>query len=97
MTIRIFADFNDQDEQGRVLLHIGESLRDIEKHKQSIRPGLPVILYTDDDDGLQVSAVLEYDADHQIWVADWSDSQAATLVQSSSRARKGNEAGPPGR
>jgi hypothetical protein len=73
MAVRIYADFNDQDEQGRVLLHAGASLTDLRKHARVLRPGLPVILYTDANDYVEVAAILRRDESHGIWVAEWSD------------------------
>jgi hypothetical protein len=73
MAVHIYADFNDQDEQGRVLLHAGASLEDLAKHARVLRPGLPVILYTDANDYVEVPAILRRDEAHGIWVADWAD------------------------
>ena len=73
MTARIYADFNDQDELGRVWLNTGDSLEDIERQKNYLRPGLPVLLYTDENDYEEVDAVLVFDEEHQVWLADWSD------------------------
>ena len=72
MTVRIYADFNDQDELGRVWLHTGTSLQDIKRQENYLRPGLPVLLYTDENDYVEVDAVLVYDEEHQVWLADWS-------------------------
>lgn len=47
--IRIFADFNNKDEQGRVRLSTVGSLKDVAEHKSELREGLEVILYTPDE------------------------------------------------
>ena len=72
MAIRIFANFNDQDECGRVWLHTGASLQDIANQRDLLRPGLPVVLYTDASDYVEVDAVPVYDEAHDVWLADWS-------------------------
>ncbi len=76
MTVRIYADFNNQDELGRVWLHSEGSLRDIRQQERLLRPGLPVILYSDENDYVEVDAVLVYDEQHHVWLADWSGSTA---------------------
>ena len=72
MTTRIYADFNSQDEHGRVDLHTAGSRRDLESLRNQICSGLPVVLYFDD---VEVDAVLEYDPELMRWfgvVSDWS-------------------------
>ncbi len=76
-TVRMYADFNDQDAEGRVLLHAGASLADLEKFERVLRPGLPVILYTDDNDYVEVAATFGRDEEHDMWVADWSERSAS--------------------
>jgi hypothetical protein len=67
--IRIYADFNDQDEQGRVRLDTVGSLRDIEMHRNVLIDGMRVILYTPDE--FEVEGILIYD---EMWrgVADYT-------------------------
>jgi hypothetical protein len=70
--MRIYADFNSQDERGRVDLHTAGSRRDLERLASQLQPGLMVILYFDD---IEVDAVLEYDEEYKRWfgiVSDWS-------------------------
>lgn len=66
--IRIYADFNSMDEQGRACLDVMGALRDIERHRASLKVGMKVILYTTDE--FEVQATLIFD---QIWlgVPDW--------------------------
>jgi len=61
--IRIFADFNCQDEQGRVMLDTVGSLEDIEKHRAVLKEGMEVILYTPGD--FEVRGTLTFD---KIWL-----------------------------
>ncbi len=71
MTIRIYADFNSQDEHGMVDLHTVGSRRDLDRLADQVRRGLPVVLYFDD---VEVDAILEYDVERKRWVGvvpDW--------------------------
>lgn len=67
--LRIYADFNSIDEQGRVNLNTVGSLEDVERHKAELREGLEVILYMTGE--LETRGVLVFDG---IWKAipDWS-------------------------
>ncbi len=62
--IRIWADFNHRDEQGRVKLSTIGSLKDIEKHHDEIREGTTVTLNAEDD--FEVEARLTFD---KVWRA----------------------------
>ena len=66
--IRIYADFNSQDQRERVRLNTSGSLEDIEKYSKQLRSGLAVILYMPD---VEVEGVLEFDG---VWlgIPDWS-------------------------
>ena len=66
--IRIYADFNSSDEQGRVMLNTVGSLRDIEQHKNVITEGMKVVLYMPGD--FEVSGTLVFEG---IWkgIPDW--------------------------
>ncbi|MBI2386061.1 MAG: hypothetical protein HYV14_08605 [Elusimicrobia bacterium] len=61
--IRIYADFNSQDEQGRVRLSTVGSRKDIERHRSKLKEGMEVILYTPGD--FEVRGTLTFD---QIWL-----------------------------
>lgn len=67
--IRIYADFNSSDEQGRVRLSTVGSRKDIERHRPSLKEGMEVILYTPGD--FEVRGTLTFD---RIWlgIPDWS-------------------------
>lgn len=43
--IRIYADFNSQDENGRIRLNTVGSLRDLETYKDIIHASMKVVLY----------------------------------------------------
>lgn len=61
--LRIYADFNSCDEQGRVRLSTVGSLADIKKNEDSLNEGMKVIFYMTDE--FEVSGVLVYE---QIWL-----------------------------
>lgn len=72
MAIRIYADFNAQDMDGRIDLHTVGSRQVLEPIMEHLYSGLPVVLYFDD---VEVDAILEYDEDLKRWygvVPDWS-------------------------
>ena len=62
--IKIYADFNHQDDQGRVLLDTVGSLADIKKHETVLAEGMVVLLYVDDE--LEVQGTLGFD---RVWLA----------------------------
>ncbi len=47
--IRIYADFNSCDEQGRVQLDTAGSRKDIKRYENVLKEGMRVLLYTPDD------------------------------------------------
>ncbi len=67
--IRIHADFNNCDEQGRVMLNTIGSLRDLEEHKTALQDGARVVLYMPGEFEVSGTIVLE-----DIWkgIPDWS-------------------------
>ncbi len=62
--IRLYADFNHRDEQGRVLLDTVGSLADVETHASELRDGMRVILHMNED--FEVEGTLLFDG---VWVA----------------------------
>ena len=69
--VRIFADFNHQDAQGRVWLTGSVSRADLSQQHDDLRAGMPVLLYTEAEDYVEVPAVLYYNADVDAWLAEW--------------------------
>ena len=67
--VRIYADFNNTDEQGRVRLSTVGSKRDLDAHKDEVTDGLRVILYMTDE--FEVEGALVFDG---IWrgIPVWS-------------------------
>lgn len=66
--LRIYADFNNSDEQGRVRLNTAGSKKDLDAHAGELADGLRVILHMMDE--FEVDGALVFD---QIWrgVPDW--------------------------
>ena len=62
--IKIYADFNHQDEQGRVLLDTVGSLADIKEHQDELAEGMKVLLYVENE--FQVEGTLVFDG---VWLA----------------------------
>ena len=62
--IRIYADFNHCDEQGRVLLDTVGSLADIGENEAALAEGMVVLLVMDEE--LEVEATLGFD---RVWRA----------------------------
>lgn len=62
--IRIYADYNTRDEQGRVVLNTVGSLKDIERYRDEMREGMEVILNVQDE--FEVRATLTFD---EVWRA----------------------------
>lgn len=77
--IRIWADFNTQD-QGRVALNTIGSLKDIDRHRNEIAEGLKVILRAEDE--FEVEATLTFDG---IWYAI-PDMSTIRYLESDNRA-----------
>lgn len=68
---KIFADFNNADEKGRLRLNTNGSIDSIQKNQVDMKQGLNVLL--DDNDSLQAVGNLEFSDEENIWVAriDW--------------------------
>jgi hypothetical protein len=66
---RLFADFNNADQLGRVRLNTVESLKDLEKF--NIKPRMKVLL--DNHEGLCTIGIIEFSKGENILVAkiDW--------------------------
>jgi hypothetical protein len=57
--IRIYADFNHRDEQGRVVLDTVGSLADIRQHEGALVDGMVVLLYMEDEFEIQATLLFE--------------------------------------
>ena len=77
----IYADFMKCDYEGRLLLTCLGTHKDLEKYKISLKDGLKLVFYSDDEDAngnpdnLVVEGIVEYDKDNERWTAkiNWDD------------------------
>jgi hypothetical protein len=65
--LRIYFDANEGDTVGRFDLGIQGSVKDLEPVRSELRDRLRVQLY--DADGMEIEALLEFDAKSQRWMA----------------------------
>ena len=77
---RVYADFQNLDDENRLRLTCAGTRRDLERQGIELREGMNLTLYTDDatDDGqpdeLLAEGVVHYDSAENCWVAaiDWN-------------------------
>jgi len=69
---KIFADFQNADEQGRIRLITNGSIEDIKKQGIQLKPGMKALVYCED---LSTIGVVEFSEEEKIWVAviNWDD------------------------
>jgi len=93
MPPRVYADFQNLDDDHRLRLTCAGTLDDLKRHQVELREGLVLTLWMDDadDEGrpdeLRARGVVQYNQDERCWVAaiDWdalwhaSDEQAGTM------------------
>jgi hypothetical protein len=80
MNHRIYADFQNLDDHNRLRLVSAGTLRDLERLDISLRDGLELSFYADDEDefgrpdDVRVDGVVQFDEAQGCWVAtvDWS-------------------------
>ena len=76
---RVYADFQNLDDENRLRLTCAGTRRDLERQALELREGMALTLYTDDamDDGrsdqLLADAVVHFNETENCWVAavDW--------------------------
>ena len=68
---RVFVDFHNADEQGRLRLNCVGSIEDLAHQRFRLRNGQLLRLYSED---LEVDGVVEFSEGEKIWVAiiDWN-------------------------
>jgi hypothetical protein len=68
---RVFVDFHNADEQGRLRLNCVGSIEDLAHQRAGLRNGQSMTLYGED---LEVDGVVEFSEEEKIWVAviDWN-------------------------
>jgi len=67
---RIFADFHNADEQGRLRLNCVGTIQDLSRQNIKLQDGQLLALY---DEELEVDGVVQYSEEENLWVAaiDW--------------------------
>ncbi|MEG5067523.1 hypothetical protein QUB33_28505 [Microcoleus sp. B3-A4] len=67
---RIFADFHNADEQGRLRLNCVGTIEDLSRQNIKLEDGQLLVLY---DEELEVDGVVQYSEEESLWVAviDW--------------------------
>ncbi|MCI0642127.1 MAG: hypothetical protein L0Y72_20925 [Gemmataceae bacterium] len=89
---RIYADFQNLDNENRLRLTCAGTFEDLKKLGVELREGLVLTFYTDDedDDGnpdeLFVDGTVRFNDDDQLWVAeiDWN------ALRHASQSQRGN-------
>lgn len=67
---RIFADFHNADEQGRLRLNCVGTIEDLSRQNIKLQDGQLFTLYSEE---LEVDGVVQYSQEESLWVAaiDW--------------------------
>src|SRR5271155_4043995 len=77
---RVYADFQNLDDENRLRLTCAGTRQDLERHGIELREGMALPLYTDDTDDegqpdqLLAEGVVHYNEEEKSWVAaiDWN-------------------------
>jgi hypothetical protein len=93
MTNRIYADFQNLDDDNRLRLTCAGTRHDLERHGIELKEGLKLALYTDDaddqghSDPLLADGVVHFNSTDQCWVAeiDWDALRHASDLAAAER------------
>ncbi len=68
---RIFVDFHNADEQGRLGLNCIGTIEDLARQQAELENGQQLTLYSED---LEVDGVVQFSEDEKAWIAtiDWN-------------------------
>jgi hypothetical protein len=68
---RVFVDFHNADEQGRLRLNCIGMIEDLARQQAELENGQQLTLYSED---LEVDGVVQFSEDEKVWVAtiDWN-------------------------
>jgi hypothetical protein len=68
---RVFVDFHNADEQGRLRLNCIGTIEDLARQQAELENGQQLTLYSED---LEVDGVVQFSEDEKVWVAtiDWN-------------------------
>ena len=67
MLTKIFVDFNNADNKGRVRLNTNGTLEDLKNQQIKLYDGIEILL--DDGDGLATVGTVKFSEEENIWVA----------------------------
>lgn len=78
---RVFADFHNADQKGRLRLNCVGAVEDLARQKIALRDGQSLVLYSEE---LEVDGVIQYSDEENLWVAviDWDAIREVTPVVS---------------
>jgi len=70
--LRIFADFNNADENGRLRLNCIGTIEDLARQKIELQDGQTLTFYSED---LELEGIVKHSPEENIWVAviDWDN------------------------
>jgi hypothetical protein len=68
---RVFVDFHNADEQGRLRLNCIGTIEDLARQQAELENGQQLTLYSED---LEVDGEVQFSEDEKVWVAtiDWN-------------------------
>jgi hypothetical protein len=71
MLSRVFVDFHNADEQGRLRLNCIGTIEDLARQQAELENGQQLTLYSED---LEVDGIVQFSEDEKVWVAtiDWN-------------------------
>jgi hypothetical protein len=80
---KVFADFQNADEQGRLRLNCIGTIEDLSRQGTQLIPGGKLLIYSEE---LEADAVIEYSDQEKIWVAsiNWEQIREVVEVSTSS-------------
>lgn len=95
----IYADFMKMDNDGRLVLTCFGTHKDLKKYNISLKDGLKLVFYNDDEDDngnrddLVVEGIVEYDKKSERWVANiiWDDIKNISRLSSEEKQKLGIE------
>jgi hypothetical protein len=69
-TSRIYADFHNADDRGRLRLNCVGTIEDLARYQVELQDGKKLVLYSEE---LEADGVVNYSANEGLWVAtiDW--------------------------
>ena len=77
--LRVFADFHNTDEKGRVRLSCAGPVADLERQGIMLQNGQSLIIYSEE---LEVEGIVHYSEKEKLWVAviDWDAIQEVESI-----------------